>query len=354
MFSDDATMALDLLFSLAISFSWIAILLKIENVCLDRFDKQIIRLRQPHWIHFGKSSRLGGLAIVLAFVSWESLDYSSLSIISKILVAGAPIFLAGLVEDFGVPIRPIYRVFATLVSGYLATFFLGGGLETLGLGFDQTLQANTWLAITISSILALGLSQSFNLVDGINGLASGLFLQSLLFSLALFDILEIDKFDVGLIFFASIVTAFWLVNFFTGRVFLGDSGAYLLGFMFAWIAMHGVGTGSVINPWAFLLIVGYPVTEMTITIIRRAVAKSNLGTPDKNHLHNKLLIFVETRTGCSQKVAQQITTLIILSWATLPNIAGFAFYDNVTACKVCFFLLFTCTACVYVRINRLV
>ena len=77
-----------------------------------------------------------------------------------------------------------------------------------------------------------------------------------------------------------------LVNYPLGKIFLGDGGAYLLGFLLGWISVMLIARNNNISPWAPLLVCAYPVLEVLFSMLRRSARTHSLGHPDRLHLHS--------------------------------------------------------------------
>jgi len=84
----------------------------------------------------------------------------------------------------------------------------------------------------------------------------------------------------------AVTAGFFVVNFPFGKLFLGDGGAYLLGFLLAWLSVMLVYRNPLVSPWAPLLACGYPVFETVFTILRRLWCRRHPGHPDSWHLHS--------------------------------------------------------------------
>ena len=131
-------------------------------------------------------------------------------------------------------------------------------------------------------------SNAFNFLDGLNGLASGVALVALaIFIYYCFSNEKTDLMIICIILFSSII-GFWFVNICTGKLFLGDSGAYLIGVLIAWIGVNLTLENSNISSWAIFLIIIYPATELIFTCIRRILHKKSPFEPDNFHLHSMI------------------------------------------------------------------
>lgn len=129
---------------------------------------------------------------------------------------------------------------------------------------------------------------AFNMIDGVHGLASGLGV----IALGTFAYIAHQNGDVVLVQLFSILAAvcigFLFVNYPFGKLFLGDGGAYLIGFMVGWGAVLLVVRNPAVSPWAPLLICSYPVLEVMYSVFRRRARAHLPAHPDGLHLHSLL------------------------------------------------------------------
>jgi len=129
-------------------------------------------------------------------------------------------------------------------------------------------------------------ANAINIIDGFNGLASG----AIALSFAAIGAMAWLSGDMPLAQVSMVVTAvvlgFWVVNFPLGKIFLGDGGAYVLGFWLAWLAVLLPRRNADLSPWAGLLACVYPILEALFSIWRRTRRNLHPGHPDRLHLHS--------------------------------------------------------------------
>jgi UDP-N-acetylmuramyl pentapeptide phosphotransferase/UDP-N-acetylglucosamine-1-phosphate transferase len=116
------------------------------------------------------------------------------------------------------------------------------------------------------------------------------------------------------------ILGFWLFNWPWGKLFLGDGGAYLIGFLIAWMAILLSSRNPAISAFAPLLICAYPIIETLFSIARRIHFKKRMGQPDQRHLHHLVLFLVKYRLNVSQRWANALAG-ILTSLVCLPPIA---------------------------------
>ena len=204
------------------------------------------------------------------------------------LLAGAtPVFAAGLVEDFTQRLSIVIRLAAALVSAALAGWLLGAWVVRLDVAVLDAIIAVPVVSVLFTCLLVAGLTNAFNIIDGFNGLAGGVA------SLILLGIAYVAYKAGDALVFAAALTAvgaiagFLLLNFPRGLIYLGDSGAYLLGFWIGVLLVLLVKRNPEVSAWFTLLLCSYPVCELLFSIYRRVIVRrAHPGLPDLAHLHH--------------------------------------------------------------------
>jgi UDP-N-acetylmuramyl pentapeptide phosphotransferase/UDP-N-acetylglucosamine-1-phosphate transferase len=142
------------------------------------------------------------------------------------------------------------------------------------------------VSVAFTLFAVAGIANAMNIIDGLHGLASGVGALAL-GALGVLAWTVGDHALASATFVLLAATAgFFVLNYPWGRLFLGDGGAYLLGFWLAWLSVLLVARNPDVSPWACLLIIVYPVTEVLYSIKRRLALKLHFGRPDRDHLHS--------------------------------------------------------------------
>jgi UDP-N-acetylmuramyl pentapeptide phosphotransferase/UDP-N-acetylglucosamine-1-phosphate transferase len=237
--------------------------------------------------HTKPTPRIGGVAIVAGMVAGWALSPADVkSLLGPMLLASIPAFAAGLVEDVTKRVGVLARLLATMVSGVLACLITGIALNRMGIPGVNDLLAWYPLAVFFTAFVAAGVANAINIIDGFNGLSSG----AALIALAALGAIAHLEGDLTLVLLCALIAAaiggFWVVNFPLGKLFLGDGGAYFVGFALAWIVVLLLMRNQNVSPWAALLACGYPVIEVLYSIWRRRRSKRAASAPDILHLHS--------------------------------------------------------------------
>ncbi len=244
-------------------------------------------------MHTTPVPRIGGLAIFVS-LCFSALFGASMSATWAPYFAGVVaslffVFVGGLTEDLSKSVSPIVRIsfmafavlFATYVSDCLPM------IRHLAIdNIDKALQLDL-IAFSITCFAVVGVSNAYNIIDGFNGLSSTAAMINIIgiaYLAYLLNDLTIAK--VSLSLFAAVL-GFWIYNYPKGKIFMGDGGAYSLGFMVAILSIGLVEKHSTqISPYSVLLLAAYPITETVFTIARRKlVHKTSAMQPDNLHLH---------------------------------------------------------------------
>jgi UDP-N-acetylmuramyl pentapeptide phosphotransferase/UDP-N-acetylglucosamine-1-phosphate transferase len=213
-------------------------------------------------------------------------------------------------------------LFGALLSALAASWLLGATVDALDIwGIDRLLE---WapIALVVTAVVVAGGVNAINIIDGFNGLASA----TVIVMLAAFGILawHIGDSQVAQLAFLGLgaVLGFFCVNYPTGRLFLGDGGAYLLGFWVAEIAVLLLVRNPSVNAWQVLSICAYPVIEVLYSMYRRKVVRQlSPGAPDGLHLHTLIFRRVLSRFFVSAPARpwtrNAAVTAVIIPWVAL-------------------------------------
>ena len=260
-------------------------------------------LSGPQKMHVKAVPRVGGVGILAgvcggaAVAIWRDGNLHLETLL--LVVCMLPAFGSGIWEDFTKAISPRRRMVALALSGLLGVLLVGGKFTHTGWApFDDLLATHglLWLGAVGAVFAVTGISNSVNIIDGMNGLAS---MCSTMMSIALAYI----AWRVGdeLIFGLALATVgatlgFFVWNYPRGLVFLGDGGAYLLGFIIAELGILLTTRHPQVSMLAPLLLVAYPVFETLFTMYRRRfIQNRSMTQPDGSHLHT--LIYRRLKRG---------------------------------------------------------
>lgn len=259
-------------------------------------------------VHTAAAPRIGGLAVVagmllgcLLFCQLHpATNASHVQSIFLLVLASLPAFGAGIVEDMTKRVSVRTRLAATALSAVLASALLGATLDRLDLWGVDALLVMAPFALLVTAIAVAGGSNAINIIDGFNGLSG----STVAIMAAGLSVIALQGGDMFLAMAGALcigaTLGFLALNYPRGKLFLGDGGAYFLGFWVSEMAVLLLVRHPAVNAWQVLAICAYPVIEVLFSIYRRRmVQKVSPGAPDALHLHT--LVF---RRLVSRHVAQ--------------------------------------------------
>jgi UDP-N-acetylmuramyl pentapeptide phosphotransferase/UDP-N-acetylglucosamine-1-phosphate transferase len=259
---------------------------------VDGGSRRARRMRALELSGLGRTGGLGvvaGLAVSFFARSHDASQYaaSSAGIGLVLLGCAMPVFVAGLIEDLTHRVSKEVRLVAALVSAMLAGWLLGAWVVRLDVALLQSVIATPLAMAALTCLLVAGITNAFNIIDGFNGLASGVAALILLgIAYVAFKVGDVSVMTAALTAVGA-TAGFMLLNFPRGLVYLGDGGAYLLGFWIGVLLLLLVGRNPEVSPWFAVLICSYPVCELLFSIYRRGVVRrAHPGLPDLAHLHH--------------------------------------------------------------------
>ena len=232
--------------------------------------------------------RVGGIGIILGIFIALGLRYfqnAEVGFFGLLLVASSlPAFLA---EDVTKKVGVRVRLLATVASAGLAGYFLNAWLSSVQiLGIDNLMLAYPFVAIAITCFAVGGVANAFNIIDGYNGLSA--MVAVIILSGITYVAFQVGDSSIMIAALGMIgaLLGFLVWNYPRGLIFLGDGGAYLVGFWIAELSVLLTSRHPEISKWFPLLLCFYPIFETLFTIYRRVILKRvHPGMPDASHLH---------------------------------------------------------------------
>jgi UDP-GlcNAc:undecaprenyl-phosphate GlcNAc-1-phosphate transferase len=250
-------------------------------------------------LHSTPLPRLGGIAIFLSFlasfglallaIQWHPTTGISLGFrtLATILLPAFLVFLLGLYDD----LRGVGPYFKFTVQAIAGSMLFAGGLRILDLPVLFGEHHFPWfVGLPITILWVLAITNAFNLIDGLDGLAAGsaLFSTLVVFVVALLSGSSVVS--LMTLALAGSILGFLRFNFNPATIFLGDCGSLFIGFMLSALALLGAQKAPTIIAVAIPVVsFGLPILETTLSVIRRFIAGRPVFTADREHIHHKLL-----------------------------------------------------------------
>lgn len=295
--------------------------------------------------HIAPTSRLGGLALFCGLIAGDILmrnyKIQGLHLFETLLISALPIFLGGLVEDLTHRVPAFIRLILAVLSATLAWFLLDLGVHKTDVFFIDFFLQWPFISFLTTLLVVAGFSHSINIIDGFNGLASGQILVMLGFLAYLnFTYSEVDLFFISLLL-ASVLIAFFIWNWPLGKIFLGDSGAYLMGFFVVCLGLLLLQRRPEISPFAPIMIGLAPLIEALFSIYRRAlIKKQSISKPDALHLHSliyrRIVVFIPSLSKFSKPMLNSFVSPFFWTTSFLFSFIATLFCEN----KFVLFILF--------------
>ena len=237
--------------------------------------------------HTAPTPRIGGVPIAFGVVLGGYFAPNNLQVLLlPLILAGVPAFVFGLAEDLTKRVSVRARLLATMGCGVLGWAITGFAITRANVPGLDWLLGFTLISVAFTAFTVGGIANAINIIDGFNGLSSGTVVLILLgFTSISLSVGDTELAQVCIIL-AAAVLGFFMVNWPLGKIFLGDGGAYFVGFGVAWIAVLLLERHPEVSAWAPLLVCGYPFLEVMFSIKRRRRRGVSTGEPDRLHLHS--------------------------------------------------------------------
>lgn len=208
-----------------------------------------------------------------------------------LLLASSIIVLTGLIDDI-LELKPKQKMLGIFIAALVIYFLAEIRMNVLNLPFiDHEISLGWWsMPVTIFWILAL--TNAVNLIDGLDGLADGVSMISLItMGIVGYFFLHTHQLYVPITCFmlAACLLGFLPYNFHPAKIFLGDTGALYIGFMIAVLSLKGLKNVTFISLLVPIVILGVPITDTVYAMIRRKLNKHPVSQADKHHLHHQLM-----------------------------------------------------------------
>jgi UDP-GlcNAc:undecaprenyl-phosphate/decaprenyl-phosphate GlcNAc-1-phosphate transferase len=289
-------------------------------------------LPDPRRVHDRPTPTLGGVAMIAGalaglaaafFIPAFDAIFQTRTVPLGVALAAVVIFAVGLIDDIREVSAPA-KTAGMVLAGSILTV---AGVSTVffRIPFGGILSLTPDLSAFITVLWVVGMANAINLIDGLDGLAAGITGIAagafLLYGLRLEQVDVLATGNVGPLIAAvtlGVCLGFLPHNFHPARIFMGDSGALMLGLLMAasTMAVGGQTDAEYIGSTFFffaplvipLVILGVPILDTLFAIVRRATRRSGLATADKEHLHHRLM-----RLGHGQRRS----VLILWAWTAL-------------------------------------
>ncbi len=253
----------------------------------------------------------GGLAILISFListliimpfvtERNFLGQTYFDFILPITVGAVIIAITGLVDDI-VELSPKLKLLGIVVGALVIWFFTDFRFDSFKIPFGgPLLEFNGFFTFIFTIIWIVGITNAVNLMDGLDGLVSGVAIISLLtMGIVSQFFLPMPNLFLTLTIFVLIasIAGFFPYNYNPAIIYLGDTGALLIGFLISVLSLQGLKNATAVAVVTPVIILGVPIIDTGVAIIRRTLSGQKFYEPDKMHLHHRLLAMGFTHRG---------------------------------------------------------
>jgi len=242
--------------------------------------------------------RLGGLAICGAFFAAIAAIYASEASAGHVLhgdtrrllgliIGGAGLCAVGAIDDTR-RLPALYKVYAQIAAAVVA-FAFGYRISAVWLPLVGTVLMGS-LALPVTVLWIVGITNAINLIDGLDGLAGGVAFCAALTNLVVAVITGNTFVAVAMSALLGAIAGFLFFNFNPARIFMGDSGSYFVGFMLGTMSLVGAQIASTaVSLLVPVLALGLPIIDTLFSMLRRVLERRSPFDPDRGHIHHRLL-----------------------------------------------------------------
>ena len=275
----------------------------------------------PQKNHSHPTPRVGGIAVFVGVLAGAALSHTDhKSLLWSLALSGTPALIFGLAEDLTKRVSVRTRLLATMACAVAGYFLTGHSITDVNVPGLDWLLGFTVISVAFTAFAVGGIANAFNIIDGMNGLSSG----TCIIVLGAFAVMggaagDVEVVQTCLVLIGAAV-GFMLLNWPLGKIFLGDGGAYFLGFSVAWMAVLVLARHPELSAWAALLVCGFPVLEVLFSVDRRGRRRQKIGAPDCLHLNSlvKRRLVRRLLPGSSTLVRNSVTGALMWAAALLP------------------------------------
>lgn len=300
------------------------------------------QVNAPQRFHETPISRIGGAGIFfglcIAATYYKFNNPTDKTPFEIAIACSAPFFIVGLIEDITKNVGVLTRLMVTAFGALAVIYLLKIQIKSIDIHWVDYLLSFSLLSIIFTCFAITGMVNAFNIIDGLNGLSSMVGIISLLaISYVSYRVGDLSLVIMSFTMIGSIL-GFLIWNYPLGLIFLGDGGAYLIGYWIATMSILIIARNPGISPWFPVMINIYPIFETLFSIWRRKINQGkNPGIRDAEHLHSliylgllkkqniKTEMFVAAKNSNDLNSRASRHLWILTSMAALP---GFFWWDR--------------------------
>ncbi|WP_017547873.1 glycosyltransferase family 4 protein [Salinicoccus carnicancri] len=235
-------------------------------------------------VHAKPIPYLGGVAILISMVIGIMIARPIEAEYKSIIIGGTIIVIVGIIDD-KYDLKPLLKLIGQLLASSVPIYYgiVIDNITPFGVSIDFGM-----MTIPITLIWMIAIINAINIIDGLDGLATGVSVIALS-SIGLITILQGNLFVMMIcVILIGSCLGFLVYNFHPAKIFLGDNGAMLLGFVLAVVSLMGFKNITLISLFFPIIILAVPFIDMAFSALRRYRSKVSLFKADKSHIHHRL------------------------------------------------------------------
>ena len=253
----------------------------------------------------------GGLAVFIAFavsvlgflpgiIKHLNVNGVYIHYVLPLVLAGGIIILTGLIDDVK-ELKPLPKLCGILIAATIIWLWTDFRFDDFKIPFGGPLiHFPSWVSFLLTVLWIVAITNAVNLIDGLDGLVSGVSIISLttMGIVSYFFLHDSDIFLPLTIFILVVsIAGFLPYNYHPAIIYLGDTGALFIGFMIGVLSLQGLKNSTAVAVVTPMIILGVPITDTVVAIIRRSLSGKKIYEADRMHLHHRLLSMGLTHRG---------------------------------------------------------
>lgn len=253
----------------------------------------------------------GGLAVFIAFavsvlgflpgiIKHLNVDGVYIHYVLPLVLAGGIIILTGLIDDVK-ELKPLPKLCGILIAATIIWLWTDFRFDDFKIPFGGPLiHFPNWVSFLLTVLWIVAITNAVNLIDGLDGLVSGVSIISLTtMGIVSYFFLHDSNIFLPLTIFILVVSiaGFLPYNYHPAIIYLGDTGALFIGFMIGVLSLQGLKNSTAVAVVTPMIILGVPITDTVVAIIRRSLSGKKIYEADRMHLHHRLLSMGLTHRG---------------------------------------------------------
>ncbi len=296
------------------------------------FDQNFIK---PQAFHQEPTLRIGGLLLLINITIFLFFNYFLFNFeVSNFFYFLVIFFLIGFLDDLKFLENPKLRIMLLILSIIFLIYFDNITAPNTGFFFlDKYLNHYLLFKYLFLILCFLTIINGSNFIDGFNGL---LIIHTIIIFFVLLFVNSDFIMNNYLIILILSLLILLLFNFPSANVFLGDSGAYSLGFLTSYLIISISNLYETISPIFFCILLFYLFFEVLFSFTRKLIIKKNPLLPDNKHLHMLAFNFISKKFNLKNKHANYVTSTIINVIYLILISPSLLFYEDNYLCKIYF------------------